>query len=200
MLSSTKKKAAAVAVMTAMLLAGFGTMAAEAHRVPACDNSNGNAPNNNPHCQPGHPDGPGEEPGEEPGEGEGDDNSVVIIDNDFLDLDILNDVLDITVGDILSNNGDILTNYGEILTNNGDILTGDILTGDILTGDILSGNSIVVEDVADVCTISHDGNGGSGNGPGDTYNDCDVLDLGSYGDDVLGLDVMADVFALIGLF
>ena len=199
MLSSTKKKVAAAAVSAAMLLAGFGTMAAQAHEVPACDNTHGNAPTKNPHCKPhnhpGDPGGPGDT-------GEGDDNSVVIIDNDLLDLDLLNDVLDIEIGDILTNNGDILT--GDILT--GDILSGGILSGDVLSnnGDILSGNSLTVvapviaNDVVDLCTINHDGNGGTGNGPGNTVNDCDVVDLGAGG--FVGLRALADVTGFVGLF
>ncbi len=59
MFSSMQKKVAAVAVMTAMLLAGFGTMAAQAHDVPACHNGNPVVKAMNPHCRPGHDDGPG---------------------------------------------------------------------------------------------------------------------------------------------
>jgi hypothetical protein len=67
-----KKKVMAVAVMTTTLLAGFGTMAAQAHRVPACWLSE-NAAEHNPHCQRGHDTDP-------PGGGEHGDCDTISID------------------------------------------------------------------------------------------------------------------------
>ena len=55
MLTSIRSWAAALFLAMAIWL-GWASPAL-AHRVPACDISQGQAPVQNPHCQPGHPDG-----------------------------------------------------------------------------------------------------------------------------------------------
>ena len=96
MFSSTKKKVMAVAVMTTMALAGFGTLAAQAHDLPdhVCT---GPAGTHNPHCDPDHDNGGGGGGGEHEHECE-----TISIEVDGIELDICLLVdLDIDIDELL---------------------------------------------------------------------------------------------------